>query len=610
MAQWRERSFRILRSASCSIFTNNLKTRLALLFGGLTVALTAIVVALASSIATQELSERVGLQLEEVSLQLRDKVELQIAERYTDLAIAAKMSVSLLDGQRYAEMTDILEELQANFSDYAWIGFVSTSGEVMASAGGLLLGADVSQRPWFREGLKGAYLGDIHKALLLEKLINPHNEEPLRFIDVAVPVINSDGEKVGVMGAHLDLKWIQQMGRSLLDRLRTRLSIDLLIANTDGELILGADRLKSSEFLKKALATAANKDSGYFRAALPDGAQQLVGYSRLREDSRYDNLNWAVMVYKPVAKAFAPVVELRNAIILAGVGTAVFFCLLAWFAAHRLTRPLLKLAREAEALNQGRLRKSITLRNDFTEVETLTRALRRPVDGLVAKEQQLTALNVSLEQRVENRTLELESANEALRAEMGLREKLHEEREELVRKLEYSANTDALTGAVNRRYLFESGVIALKRASRHRRPLSVMMFDVDHFKKINDTYGHGVGDDALCHLVDLARQTLRDIDLLARIGGEEFAVVLEDADEDQAAAVAERLRKLVESTPMYTDGLVVDMRVSIGVTAMDSCQESSLEPLLARADKALYEAKRSGRNRIVRASACCSHTGR
>lgn len=537
-------------------------------------------------------------------MQLRDKVEIQIAERYTDLAIAAKMAVSLVEKRSYAEMTGIIEEMKAGLSDYAWIGFVSLSGEVKASTGDLLLGADVSAQPWFQEALEGPYLGDIHKALLLEKLINPEGEEPLRFIDVSVPLLDSEAQMLGVMGAHLDLRWVQEMRRSLLDGLRNRLDVDLLIANAEGELILGPERLKSSDFLSSILKGAANDGSGYVKAALPDGTEQLVGYSQLRQDSRYDNLDWTVMVYQPATSAFTPVVDLRNAIILAGIGTAVFFCLLAWLAAHRVTRPLLKLAREAKALNQGRLRKSITLRRDFAEVETLTRALRSLVDGLMAKETELTSLNASLERRVDARTLELESVNSALMEEMQLRENLYKEREDLITKLEHSANTDWLTGVGNRRYLFEAGELALKRAIRHKRSLSLLIFDVDHFKTINDSHGHGAGDEALRHLMRLAREALRDIDLLARIGGEEFVAVLEDADESQAAKVAERLRLSVASSPLDTHGRRIGMTVSVGVATMVDCQARNLEVLLAQADKALYEAKQSGRNRVVQVSRC------
>ncbi|WP_166261062.1 sensor domain-containing diguanylate cyclase [Marinobacter salicampi] len=585
------------------IIKSNLRTRISLLFGGLTIALTALVVIFASSLATSELRQRLGMNFQELSIQLRDSLERQLEERYLDMAIAAKMATTLVEDRRFDRMTPVLDELKANFREYAWIGFALPDGRVVASTGDLLLGESVAARPWFQQALAGPFLGDVHKATLLEQLLNPGGGEPLRFIDVAVPMTASDGELLGVMGAHLDVRWIADLADSFMEPHQSRLQADLLVVNEAGEQIAntGGGAIQTTG-MPQTMAEAEAAQSGFLIETLPDDEAYLVGFSRLRDDPRYSGLNWVVMVHTPVEKAFAEAQDLRNTILLAGLIIAVVFCVLAWLTARWVARPLLKVAQEVTEL-EARERSDIRLRTDFSEVYTLTGALRRLLGNLVAKEKELTSLNADLEQRVEARTSEIRSINDALLDEIRQKDLLRQEREALIKQLEHSANTDALTGIANRRRFFASGLMALRRSARNGRPVSVLLFDADHFKQINDSYGHGIGDDALRHLVALAQRALRDIDHLARIGGEEFVVLLEDTGPAQASAVAERLRALVESEPLRTGRYTIPLTVSIGVVTVSANQIPELEVLLASADRALYQAKSGGRNRVVLVSA-------
>lgn len=154
-----------------------------------------------------------------------------------------------------------------------------------------------------------------------------------------------------------------------------------------------------------------------------------------------------------------------------------------------------------------------------------------------------------------------------------------------------AAATDPLTGIANRRALFEVASSALRAAGRDGRPLSAILFDLDHFKRINDTRGHAAGDEVLREVARRAQQVLRDRDILGRYGGEEFAAILPGADAALAAVIAERLRQRIASEPI--DGIPVS--ASLGVAQADP-GSPGLEDLLLRADAALYEAKRAGRN--------------
>jgi diguanylate cyclase (GGDEF)-like protein len=166
----------------------------------------------------------------------------------------------------------------------------------------------------------------------------------------------------------------------------------------------------------------------------------------------------------------------------------------------------------------------------------------------------------------------------------------------LVAELRSSSRRDGLTGVMNRRALDDALSDEEHRARRLQAPFAVLMVDADHFKSVNDRFGHAAGDRALQHLATLMGAQMRDIDRLGRYGGEEFLVLLPGTALAQARVVAERLRERVEAVPPVWEAAPLKLSVSIGIAAWRG-PEDALELLLARADAALYAAKRAGRNR-------------
>jgi diguanylate cyclase (GGDEF)-like protein len=158
------------------------------------------------------------------------------------------------------------------------------------------------------------------------------------------------------------------------------------------------------------------------------------------------------------------------------------------------------------------------------------------------------------------------------------------------------ATIDSLTGMLNRRAFFERADNARQLATRLRKPIALLMLDIDHFKQLNDGFGHACGDEALKMFADTARGVLRDHDLIGRLGGEEFALALPGTTLDGALEAAERLRLAVTETPVLGCAPAYRMTVSIGVVMIDTFEE--LTAALARADHALYAAKTGGRNRV------------
>lgn len=181
------------------------------------------------------------------------------------------------------------------------------------------------------------------------------------------------------------------------------------------------------------------------------------------------------------------------------------------------------------------------------------------------------------------------------------------EMEAMNRRLEELSVRDALTGLYNRRYFHDRLTHEFRRASRHDRPLALLMLDIDHFKQVNDTYGHQAGDQVLRSIALLLVNQTRGTDITARYGGEEFAAVLPETDREGAVRVAEKLRESVAVAPLhrpepsgaYNDVEAIFRTVSIGVAVMEgqAFEESAL--LIRAADSALYAAKHQGRNRVI-----------
>jgi diguanylate cyclase (GGDEF)-like protein/PAS domain S-box-containing protein len=171
------------------------------------------------------------------------------------------------------------------------------------------------------------------------------------------------------------------------------------------------------------------------------------------------------------------------------------------------------------------------------------------------------------------------------------------EKRRMLKKLQSLARRDVLTGQWNRRYFMELGQREMNRANREDSPLSLIFFDVDHFKAVNDTHGHDAGDAVLVELSRAVNSRLRDFDLFGRMGGEEFAVLLPGASIFHAVNVAEKLRSCIERTVVSTRGVDIRCTASLGV-ADRRPDRKTLQSLIQAADNAMYAAKHAGRNRI------------
>jgi diguanylate cyclase (GGDEF)-like protein len=176
----------------------------------------------------------------------------------------------------------------------------------------------------------------------------------------------------------------------------------------------------------------------------------------------------------------------------------------------------------------------------------------------------------------------------------------HDNLDEIFQKQMYeSALRDGLTKAFNKKYFTDRLESELTFALRHESPLVLVMFDIDHFKKVNDTHGHQAGDLVLSELSTLLTGALRAEDVFARYGGEEFAVICRGTDLTQASIVGERMRKAVEKHRFVYEGTPIPVTISVGIAGLPDPAVKDATDLVARADKALYQSKHGGRNRVT-----------
>lgn len=292
---------------------------------------------------------------------------------------------------------------------------------------------------------------------------------------------------------------------------------------------------------------------------------------------KVSGLHWAILSEMETAEAYHSLEGLEKRILGATLILIVFMTgagvLSARVLVRKILRPLEHLTKHTRDIAQGHDLECVEI-GGYREIESLGENFNQMV-------QRVNELNSDLNRKVEERTAALNQA---------------------VLELEEMSRRDPLTGVYNRRHLQEQGAIEISRSLRYELPLTLVMFDVDHFKSVNDTYGHGVGDEVLKAISSYVQQQLRVTDLFARTGGEEFCLLTPGSDMEGTNKLVERLRVALGEMEHCAGGKTLRVTCSFGIVAMES-QNATLEGLMQQADEALYQAKREGRNRTIRFAA-------
>ncbi|WKB51256.1 ATP-binding protein [Eleftheria terrae] len=404
------RRFRLWLAPRAGLST---RTRIGLGFGGLALAVFLAVGLASGDSARRHASANAGLSLAELSRHLSAMLEAGMAERYREVRNIASLA-QLQDGPLdLAQWRALLEQLQASYAHYAWIGVTDADGIVRAATGGVLEGRDVSQRPWFVQGRKGAFAGDVHDAVLLASLLPPSDsQEPLRLVDVAAP-LRQDTRLLGVLGAHLSWQWAEQLGRQVLAPVEAARQVEVVVVNAQGEQLLGPKGGAAVTLPRARIDRLLQQPYGV--ETWSDGRRYLSAAHFGQGSADYPGLGWTVLVRQPLDTAIASAHRLQWQIIGFGLFGALAFGLAGWGLAGRLAAPLRRVAEQAQLLAaHGHPGEHPPASHD--EVAQLAQALGELVEQLRARERELMALNDTLEQRVQDRTEALERANADLQS--------------------------------------------------------------------------------------------------------------------------------------------------------------------------------------------------
>ncbi|MFI8747259.1 diguanylate cyclase domain-containing protein [Pseudomonas sp. NPDC077186] len=533
--------------------SHSLRSRIALLIALLVGALSWLLGTLIGQHSSQQIRQEVGRDLAEMSYVMVDRLDRDMAARAAVLRVLGSLQ-ALRQPDDIGEVRRLLDSLQQEIPSIAWIGFTDPQGQVLASSDGVLEGASIAQRPVYLEGRQGLFIGDVHEALLLAKLLPNPSGEAMKFVDISLPVLAGDGSLSGVLACHLSWGWADEVRQSILGPMQDRRNVEFFVIGQDRDIILGPRAMIGQRLQLPALDELAPGNSQWAVQQWPDGVDYLTGLTLSQGYRDYPGLGWTVVARRPLEQAYAPARSLLFSILLWGSGLALLFAVLGWLLSGYFIRPLRQIADAADRLSAGEISEIPDLRGS-REIEQLSQSIRHLVESLT---QQQTALGA----------------------------------------METLAHHDSLTGLPNRMALEKFLPQAQQRARLQQGCLALLYLDLDGFKPVNDSFGHAAGDHLLREIAQRLRHCLRDGDMVARLGGDEFLMVLQVPGQEalqQASLVAERAIAALGQPVLLEVG-----RVAIGCSiggAIWPLDHAELGEALQLADQALYRAKQGGRNR-------------
>ena len=383
----------------------SLRLVLALSLGALGLAATLAMAALIAREATARLETEVGAQLGELAEHTARTLDLGMFERWRDVQVAASLDVFGDPAVPLAEKRAVLTRLQQTYPAYSIIALVDPDGRIAATSSGLLEGVNVAHRDYFRAGRERPFVGDVHDAILLAKLLPFGTGEPLRLIDVAAPVHDREGRFAGVLVAHLDWAWAREVARTLARSLRGRREgAEIMVLAADGTVLLGPPALESRALPPDTLTGGRSTDArGSGRIGpWPDGEDVYVSAVEPTSGYRdYAGLGWRVAVRHKAEVALRSVSDLRWGVLASGTLVALVAAMLAWVMAGRIARPLQEIARAAEALGRNEPLPALS-HGVVEEGRLVAEALSAAADELRQREAGRRLLVDELNHRVKN----------------------------------------------------------------------------------------------------------------------------------------------------------------------------------------------------------------
>ncbi|MBE4907533.1 diguanylate cyclase [Bacillus luteolus] len=531
----------------------NLRTYFILIFIIFIAVFTAILSSTVSKETSKSVEKEISNSLTEKAFQLSYQLDHFMWSRYGEVTLLSKLE-TFQKSDNVERISQLLNELKANIPAYSWIGFTDENGIVKAATDDILVGKDISERPVYTEATKETFVGDVHEAVLLAKLLPNPTGEPIKFVDISSPVVNDNGEFVGVLAAHLSWQWAKEVEQAVIEPIQKEGDDQLdvfIISKNNNTVLLGPKEMVGQQLQLKAITKAQSGENNWTIETWPDDSKYLTGYAFSDGFLQYPGLEWTVLVRQPEKIAFKSVEETRDKIILLGLLFLVVFSLIGWVLAGVISNPIRKLVNSSERLRDGE-RVEVPIIRGIKDIETLSVSLRDLVTTLTKTESNLD-------------------------------------------KMESMALLDSLTGLPNRLAL-DQYIDRLLESKRSPSQVVVFYLDLDGFKIVNDTYGHHHGDLLLREVAQRLKNSVQNKEAVFRLGGDEFVVLLELNNKEESDNIGNRIIQTLNS-PIKIEGNSVQIGCSIGA-AMWPNDDKDLNQVLRQADNALYQSKQNGKNQL------------
>ncbi|MGO4548851.1 sensor domain-containing diguanylate cyclase [Paenibacillus sp. 2TAB23] len=505
--------------------------------------------------STKKIEAEVGDSLAGFAYQMSDKLDHYMWSWMGEINILSKIdSFTEAGGEANAQL--LLDELKKNFPAYSWVGLTDENGVVKAATDQILVGKSIGERPVFKNALKETFIGDVHDAVLLAKLIPNASGEPLQLVDISTPVYDKSGNFKGVLAAHLSWEWAKEVQDTILKPLSKKEQLEVFIVAQDDTVLLGPDTMKGNKLNLASIQNARSSKSGWQVEQWPDGKSYLNGYAFAEGHDQYKGLGWTVIVRQQESIAYQTAYSLREYIVKLGIISAFVFALIGWMLAGNIAKPLSRLTQAADHLRNDEQAEIPYLRG-IKEIEILSSSLRDLLGTLVKTESKLG-------------------------------------------KMEGLAHSDRLTGLPNR-IAFDSFLPeAVKQVGEAGETIAVLFLDLDRFKYVNDTFGHHTGDLLLQEVANRLRLHIKGNEFLCRQGGDEFVMLMPAAQNTAVEDARMKANAIIKSLnePFLLEGHPIEIGCSIG-GAIWTDHSSEILAVVKLADEALYASKNNGKNRVI-----------
>lgn len=454
-----------------------------------------------------------------------------------------------IEGDVIRRLKEYLKSVREKFVDYEELLVLNADGQVLATSANQV--SALSLPPNWRKQVQAdtPIVSEVYEDKVLQKA----------GVLVAVPIRDQNSRFIGVLAVKLNLRTIEEiLKHSVLGKTGHAYVI------SQGGAVITSSHSSPSEVMKLELPFVLSQPVSEAEAALeeysdPDGKEVIGTLQRMSQ------MDWGIVAQIEKKEVYAQASRIRVLTMTICLGLLLTIGLTAYFLGLTIVRPLDRLTSGAAKVAAGDFEVKLSVVG-HSEVRYLTEIFNTMVARLRTDREELARINATLTK-----------TNEELRT---------------------LSTTDSLTGLYNRRHFMETLANEVTRAGRLKHILTVMMIDVDHFKKFNDAFGHQAGDALLKKIGVIFKDSIRSIDYAGRYGGDEFIILLPEIGSQRALEVVDRLRERVSAKTLTSETEGLPVSLSIGVAELPTHGETK-EAIIASADNALYHAKRNGRNRVV-----------